>query len=532
MQDSADVLIIGSGPAGVHAALPLVEAGRRVTLIDVGMEAPAILGEDPGNFEDVRRTRTDQWRWFLGEDFSAIPVRGLEGGHGGGMTSGNRSYVTRGTDTHLPTRQSRSHVVQSLAEGGLGAAWGGACAYLCDADLTALGLPASHMRSPYDRVTEVIGISGPPRPFVQPPLRPDHHAAALLAAAARQADRLRAAHIAVTQPWSAVITEDKDNRSAYRYTDMDYYSDATRSVYRPQYTLEVLRRFDHFRYVPHHLVERIEETEETCIVHARNIHAPSEPARFDGQRLILAAGAVSSARILLRSLRLYDQPIPFVTKPHAFVVCLHPRMLGTPGPKERLSLCQLLMIDDEKTADGMESGCAQLYSYRSLLLFRLLSSVPLPAPLALRALSLLTPAFVIADVRFPGHASPDRSLRLHPDGTLSIAGDPLHRRSDQKASLKRLYRSMRWLGLWPIRTLFLPDGSSSHYAGTVPVSARGEFPLGCTSDGLIHGFTKTFVADAAMFRCLSPLPHTLTIMANARRVGEGVMRTMEEEDVR
>ena len=36
MSEAADFVVIGSGPAGVSAALPLIEAGRRVIMVDGG----------------------------------------------------------------------------------------------------------------------------------------------------------------------------------------------------------------------------------------------------------------------------------------------------------------------------------------------------------------------------------------------------------------------------------------------------------------------------------------------------------------
>ncbi len=529
MPELADVLIIGSGPAGVHASLPLLDAGLQVTMIDGGIPAPPILERTPGNFEDVRRHNPAQHEWFLGEDLSAIPLQGIEGGHGGGMASGNRSYVTRRTDAHLPIVQQKSHVIQSLARGGLAAAWGAACAYLSDDDLTAMGLPTSEMQRHYDVITQRIGISGAARLHVQPALTPDHHAAALLKAAERKSSKLQSIGTRVTQPWSAVLTRDLNDRRACTYDDMDYYADPGRSIYRPQYTLEALMEHPTFHYAPGHVVERIEETQSGVAIHARTLEEGS-PKQFHGKKIILAAGAVNTARILLRSLGLYDQPIRFVTKPHLFATCLHPRLLGTTGPKERVSLCQLLMIDETKTDDGLESACAQLYSYRSLLLFRLLPGLALPVPEAMRILALLAPAMIIADIRFPGHATAKRTLHLERAATgerIKIAGDPLSEQRNQKASLRRIYRSMRSLGLYPMRTHFLPDGSSSHYAGTVPVSEAGEFPLGANQHGAVHGFREADLADASLFRCLSPLPHTLTIMANANRIGEHVAGTLQ-----
>src|SRR3989344_5135004 len=90
-----DVIVIGSGAAGVHAAHPLVTAGLRVLMLDGGVPAPAILQEPPpGGFLDMRKRSYDQTRWFVGEDPSELPAQTEMNG----MIGGNRDFVTRHRD--------------------------------------------------------------------------------------------------------------------------------------------------------------------------------------------------------------------------------------------------------------------------------------------------------------------------------------------------------------------------------------------------------------------------------------------------
>ena len=61
-----DVAIVGSGPAGVSAAFPLVDAGLRVTMIDGG-EMPDVA-VPAGEYLDVRARDAKQIEWFAGRD--------------------------------------------------------------------------------------------------------------------------------------------------------------------------------------------------------------------------------------------------------------------------------------------------------------------------------------------------------------------------------------------------------------------------------------------------------------------------------
>lgn len=526
MQEPCDVIIIGSGPAGVHAARALIDAGRTVTMLDGGEAAPEILSQsEVRDFPTMRREDVDQWKLFLGEDMSNIPLSGMEGGHGGGMAAGNRSYVTRGTDKLLPTRIKDGLFIQSLAQGGLAAAWGATCAYFNDTDLTAMGLSPDGIHEYEDAITQEIGISGPDdKAHMQPPVEPDHHAAAILRRSAINKKRLERLNVEIRQPCTAVLTRDMGERRATSLQDLDYYADPGRSVYRPHITLERLKSDSRFSYIPHIVIQHIEETGEACVVFGRTADDPA-PRRWTAKRVVVAAGAVNTARILMQSMNLFDTPVSIVTKPHAFVPCLHPVMLGKAGPDKRLSLCQLVAIDRTPALHGMESACAQLYSYRSLLNMRLLPAVPLPVPQSMGLLSLLSPALIIADVRFPGLIRRDQTMSLGRDGVLDITFLS-EQTDDERRALRRIRKALRTAGLLPLQTIDLPGGSSSHYAGTVPVSNDTTLPLACDKHGHVRGMRHVYVADAAMFRMLPPLPHTLTIMANARRIGQVVANSL------
>jgi hypothetical protein len=84
--------------------------------------------------------------------------------------------------------------------------------------------------------------------------------------------------------------------------------------------------------------------------------------------------------------------------------------------------------------------------------------------------------------------------------------------------MKRLLRS---LGQLPLRTVLPPAGASAHYAGGVPFAAdrAGVFPLEASESGALLKDEGIYIADAATWRALPAKPPTLTIMANANRIG-------------
>ena len=167
-------------------------------------------------------------------------------------------------------------------------------------------------------------------------------------------------------------------------------------------------------------------------------------------------------------------------------------------------------------------------------------------PEAMGLLSLFVPSLVIADVRFPTFAGPQGTLRLVQGGKgwgaergatplspLPTPRSPLihirirpdvaeQRKRSQR--LRRIHRALLALGLLPVRTIRLAEGSTFHYAGTVPASpSPSKHLLSTDATGKLHQGKHVYVADASVFRCLPALPHTLTLMANANRVGEQVL---------
>ena len=67
-----EVVIIGSGPAGVSAAWPLVEAGCSVLMLEAGVgQVPKPDTERP-SLRELRRDAGAGWRHLLGNDLRGL----------------------------------------------------------------------------------------------------------------------------------------------------------------------------------------------------------------------------------------------------------------------------------------------------------------------------------------------------------------------------------------------------------------------------------------------------------------------------
>ncbi|MBU6321335.1 MAG: GMC family oxidoreductase [Patescibacteria group bacterium] len=524
----ADVIIVGSGLAGLHAACPLVESGLRVRMLDAGIDGAAALERGPArSFDDCRRHDPGQHAIFLGDDLSGINAYSARAGHRETMMSGRRSFVVRRAAELLPVAAEDVLVNQSLAKGGLSEAWGAVSSFFTPEECRAAGIEG-YLRDPYAAVVKRIGVSGPAGacPLQPPADLDDTHAE--LAATYRRAEQAfqKRTGFTLEQPPLALLTQDAGGRSATAYRDMDFWDNIGRSVYRGHYTLEELQAAPGFLFCGDQLVSRVRDEGSSVVVEAQNLSS-GERRLYRARSVVLAAGAINTTRILLRSFERYDEAVPFFLKNHYLVTSLYPRRLGRSGRARRHSLCQL-MLTSLATHDGMAEMIAQLYSYKSLLLHKLLPYQPLPAPEALRALALLTPALVVADVRFASSLDDAGTLRLRRAAGGGEYLEAAHvfsdtKRSAQRAGVARVKRALRALGLIPLATATAPFGVTSHYAGGIPFAERASARLSANARGQVHGSPNLFVADSATWTALPAKPPSLTLMANALRVGANVL---------
>src|SRR6185437_15847820 len=139
----AEFIIIGSGPAGVSAALPLVEAGRTVLMLD-GADS-----RDRTAFAPGERGLGSSLEGLSLEDGLSPKLRAPEA----------RRAMSAFTAVNKVVGENFV-VAGAIARGGLSRLWGGFAAEFDAGDLS--GWPISHAElSPsYARISARIGVSG------------------------------------------------------------------------------------------------------------------------------------------------------------------------------------------------------------------------------------------------------------------------------------------------------------------------------------------------------------------------------------
>ncbi|MCB0351640.1 MAG: FAD-dependent oxidoreductase [Bdellovibrionales bacterium] len=378
-----DIAVIGSGPAGAQAAAEAVYNGAKVTLFDIGHEDKIYEPLIPeSSFSEIRKIDPKQSHYFLGENFKNISSKHEAGIH---LSPGRMSAITEGKKI-FSTECHNFHILQSSALGGLGAAWGANCFEYDAHELERMGLPGADVQAMYPIITREIGVSGPKNSDlsnfigtfdgIQPSLPLDSNAQKIFSNYMKRKALLNTRGFNLGQSVLATLSKPLKDREANPLYDMDFYANFGESVYRPKQTVSELLLKENFTYSPYSICQRIESIEPNNVqLYFKNSLNRAQNITCRARRVILAAGAIGSAQILLSSLGENNARLPLLCNRNHWIASLNLKMLGAKAGDRRHSLSQLTAIQTHPLNPN-ENIVAHFYSYRSLLLYRLIQESP------------------------------------------------------------------------------------------------------------------------------------------------------------
>jgi choline dehydrogenase-like flavoprotein len=366
----------------------------------------------------------------------------------------------------------------ALAPGGLSTIWGASVA-VWDEEDTA-GWPITAEALPYAQVAARIGISGAP---FDPPIEPVGAAAALHETYRRRApDGLRLDYA----------------RSAVRGCTLDLACSLgcpIGAIYDAADDLAALRRRHRLEVIEGAVVDSVRRNGQDWTITARG-------HQIVARNVVLAAGVLATTRLALAARGRIGESVPLLNTPAMTLGFVLPRRIGAARATRGYGMAQL--------SYEIEGVFGLLYNAEAFLAEDIAAAAPVRPP------RLALPAVLVAMQYFPGTLSKN-SVRLERDGSLTVEGGVAPDLDEaRRTAMREVRRAFRSLGAWCLIARPLPPGAEAHYAGTLPMGSA------TSADGEVKGLPGLYVADGSVLPTLSAKSHTLTVMANATRIGTAV----------
>lgn len=533
-ENPIDYIVVGTGLTGAMAAQTLVEAGAQVLALDVAYKNETGNTFPQDDFLSIRQNSAEQRKLFWGEDFEGIPWGAIK--TGAQLTPG-RKYIVKGLDKWLSVMSDTFFPMESLAYGGLGNAWGAGCYIFSDAEFDKMGISKNLFTAAYQTVADRIGVSAGIDDALKytvgglngilPAIKPEEGMQGILNKYNSKKQKLNGKGFYAGIPGLAMLTKDKDDRKAFSYNDMDFWHDNEQSVYRPWQTVDKLKQKPNFRLEENMLVTRYEELGDLVKVTCLHVET-NEEKYFYCRRLLLCSGVLGTARIVLRANN-SEAKLPFICNPYVYVPMINWSSLGKVTPRHKSGMGQLVLFYDKKQ-DNSDVAMAAMFTYRSLLVSRLVKEAPVNFAVGRDVMQYLIPAMVIAGIHHPELPGAGKYIQLQPDAN-SPTGDRLSAEytlsaQEQKevlATERKFFKTFFNLGCMPIQKVYPGHGSSIHYAGSLPFS-NAENPFTTAENGRLHQTKNVFVADGSSFNYLPAKGISFTLMANAHRVAQHALK--------
>jgi len=524
--DISDTIVIGSGPAGVACASALLSAGRGVLLIDAGLE----LEQDRLTVVDrLKTTSPDQWS-REDTDFLQGSPKEDESGLVDKLHFGS-DYAYRDADALLHLQRNGVGIKASLARGGLSTVWGSAMMPATDHDTSTWPLRYSDLERHYKAVSGFIPFSGCPDDLSHEfplgsdnplDLQPSRQAVYLLQRMAAKKQRLQAAGLHVGRSRVAIKGQGDDEEGCV-YCGFCMYGCPYGYIYNSASSLPALRKTGQFQEETNCIVTHLVPQGATVTVQGFH-RVTRKPFTMRASRVFLAGGALSTTKLLMQTLGLYDQDVPMLDSQYFVLPALLGKRMPAVESEQLHGMSQLFMElrDPRITANTIHM---QLYTYSSFLgsfverSFGLLARPLTPVIDEVNARLSVIQGFLHSNDS--GHML--ARLRRMESGESEMTVAP--RRSPGTFAtiarvVARLCRQSFNLGMLPVlpQLQIPPVGRSFHTGGSFPMAIR---PEGLATDllGRPPTLTRIHAVDATILPSIPATTITFPVMANAHRIG-------------
>lgn len=512
--------VIGSGPSAVAGASALIAAGRKVTVIDAGVQ----LDPERSTCRRLMAQREpDEWS----EQEAAASHTHLrpDGSVGPKLVYGS-DFAYNPSPDGIAVSYGNLDVRASFAEGGLSNVWGASILPFRQHDISDWPVAGPELSDAHRAILKMLPVAGKRDHLTELfPLFADHlHKSnnssqfkRLMDALERNRVKLLDNGVIFGAARLAVRFNGNSATDSCNYCGHCLHGCPRDLIYSSRHTLAQLVASGKIRYVRSVIVDKIVEHDSGVSIYGTE---EGQSRCFEGARVLLATGVFSSTAILLRSLNWYERTVEIADSQH-FMFPMLQRVASPNIAHERLHTLAQTFIEILDESISPYTVHLQVYGFNDLLsdilkhkLGRLYNWVPTNA--------LLGRFLLIKGYLHSVHSGRISATLRNRDGR-----DTLELREvvnpDTRVLVSRVLRKIRGLSsqiqAYPVNSLlqFTQVGSGFHCGGSFPMATN---PKNGQSDtlGRPHGWRRTHVIDATVLPSIPATTITQTVMANAFRI--------------
>ncbi|MDA8697999.1 hypothetical protein N9M41_05940 [Rhodopirellula sp.] len=521
--------IIGSGHAAMSAARGLVQRGFQPTIIDVGELI------EPSRQQIIDRLSNEhQENWqksdlqILTENKTVHTARPVRLAFGSDYVYGrNRPWNTDELETHGPS--------PTFAKGGYSTVWGGAMLPAETSDLTDWPIESTDLSRWYGEVLKTVPLAAEKDDLINAfPLHGEPDGVlprqpivdGFLRDLSKKRFKRTPETLAFGSARLAVRAGEKYQAQQCTSCGRCLSGCVYGSIYSALDDLKELSAKNSISYIPGVVVEKLEEKTNGIYVLGRRLDGDPFSKQFD--HVFLAAGAISSTRILMRSARIFNHELKMQTTQGFVVPMLRVRHTRYPWPNTTTLTGMFLEVKLPQVSPHWMH--CQISQANELVLAKLnySGSKSLLDRIKRRALGHLLIGLCNVHSKDAAHygiklSAPDKTSA---NGTMTMSTHPSADYSNTSKKLGRhLLKLLAPVGVIPL--LPLKHGNPDkpigwHFGGSLPMRDRPTEEWETDIYGRPSQWKRLSIVDSSVFPSLPSTTIALLAMSNARRIATSV----------
>jgi hypothetical protein len=497
-------------------------------MLDAGL---TLEPDGAARVERLKDSRPEEWtpadlaayQAGMNPDVGGVPLKLVYGS----------DFAYREADEHLGVHYENVGLRPSLAKGGLSNVWGAAMMPFLDDDLDEWPFKGSALAPHYAAVLELTGLAAchdnletlfPLYTNNFTELRPSRQSQQLLERMERNREALARIGIRFGRSRLAVRGTLPSVQGGCNYCRLCMYGCPYGYIYTSADSVAQMLANPNFSYQPGVVIDQVRESAQGAEVLGHD-RATQRPLAWRGSRAFLAAGAIATTGILLRSLGAYEQTA-WLRDSQYFLVPLVLLRKVRGATREWLHALSQVFLEISEPRGRDTTAHVQIYSNNDLISQAVAGTFgPLRRPLSFLVRDFQERLLVAQGFIHSRHSSriavclrqnqPAGPERLE----LRAELNPVARGRVRKLVF-RLCKQARRLGAMPLPLMLkiAEPGRSFHSGGSFPMSTE---PRGFQTDllGRLPGWTRVHAVDATVFPSIPATTITFSAMANAHRIG-------------